>query len=92
MQPTGFKVTQSDLQSGKIDAVSSDGPYSHRPDSGFLEEVGLFFLNRTGVLSMFRERISIEVDEDGNVHARSVSEPSTVVLDQGRNREHILAL
>jgi hypothetical protein len=92
MQPAGFKVTQSDLQSGTINAVSSDGPYSHRPDAGFLEEVGLIFLNLTGVQSKFRERISIVVDDDGNVHARSVSEPSAVVLDQGRNRQHVLTL
>jgi Putative DNA-binding domain len=92
MQPAGFKVTASDPQSGTIDAISSDGPYSHRPDSGFLEEVGLLFLDRTGVLSRFREHISIEVDDDGNVHACSVSEPSTVVLDQGRNRKHVVSL
>lgn len=92
MQPAGFKVTASDPQSGTINAVSSDGPYSHRPDSGFLEEIGLFFLDRTGLLSKFRERISIEIDDDGNVHAHSVSEPSTVVLDQGRNREHVVTL
>jgi Putative DNA-binding domain len=92
MQPAGFKVTASDLQAGTINAVSSDGPYSHRPDSGFLEEIGLFILDRAGVLSKFRERISIEVDRDGNVHARSVSEPNTVVLDRGRNREHVITL
>lgn len=92
MQPTGFKVTASDLQSGIINAVSSDGPYSHRPDSGFLEEIGLFFLDRTGMLSKFRERISIEVDDDGSVHVCSISEPSTVRLDQGRNRKHVITL
>ena len=92
MQPAGFKITASDPRSGVINAVSSDGPYSHRPESGFLEEIGLFFLDRTGVLSKFRERISIEIDNDGNVHACSVSEPSTVVLDQGRNRKHVIKL
>ena len=92
LQPSGFKVMASDLQSGTINAISSDGPYSHRPDSGFLEEIGLFLLSRTGVLSKFRECISIEVDDDSNVHARSVSEPSTVVLDQGRNRKHVITL
>jgi len=92
MQPAGFRVTASDPQAGAINAVSYDGPYSHRPDSGFLEEVGLFFLDRMGVLSKFRERISVEVDDDGNVRVRSVSEPSTVVLDQGRNREHVVTL
>ena len=92
MQPSGFKVTASDVQSGTINAISSDGPYSHRQDSGFLEEIGLFLLGRTNVLSKFRERISIEIDDDGSVHACSVSEPSTVMLDQGRNRAHVVTL
>lgn len=92
MQPSGLLVSASDPQSWTINAISSDGPFSHRPDSGFLEEIGLILLGRVGVLSKFRERISIEVDDNGNVHALSVSEPSTVVLDQGRNREHVVML
>jgi hypothetical protein len=92
MQPSGLVVTTSDLQTGTINAISSDGIFSHRPDSGFSEEIGLLLLKGIGVLSKFRERISVEIDDDGNVHALSVSEPSTVVLDQGRNRKHILML
>jgi hypothetical protein len=52
----------------------------------------LLLLKGTGVLAKFRERISVEIDDDGNVHVRSTSEPSTVVLDQGRNRKHVLTL
>jgi len=92
MQPSGLVITVSDQQSGTIKAISSDGPYSHRPDSGLFEEIGLFFLHGLGVLSKFRECISVKVHDDGSVHALSVSEPGTVVLDQGRNREHVLAL
>jgi len=92
MQPCGLLITGSDPRAGTINAVSSDDPYSHRPDSGLFEEIGLFALERLGLLAKFRERILIEVDEDGNVRALSISEPRTVVLDQGRNREHVLAL
>jgi hypothetical protein len=92
MPAAGLSVTTSDLQSGIVVATSSDGPFSHRPDSGLLEEVGLLVLKGTGVLARFRERVSVEIEDDGNVHVRSTSEPGTVVLDQGRNRNHVLTL
>ena len=92
MQTSGMLITSSDPASGCISATSSDSQFSDRPDSGLLEEAGLLLAHFTGMLSKFRERISVEVDEDGNVHALSVSEPRTVILDQGRNRTHILTL
>ncbi|MBV9450751.1 MAG: hypothetical protein JO345_33160 [Streptosporangiaceae bacterium] len=92
MPTAGLSITTSDPQSGRITALSSDGPYSHRPDSGFFEEVGLLILKGTGVLARFRERISVEIEDDGNVRVHSISEPSTVILDQGRNRKHVLTL
>jgi hypothetical protein len=83
------KITESDQHSGSISAVSPDSQFSSRPDSGFLEETGLIIAGLMGLLSKFRERISIAVDADGRVRALSVSEPRTMILDQGRNRQHV---
>lgn len=92
MPSAGFVITESDPQSGRVIALSSDGPYSHRSDTGFLEEVGLLVLKGAGMSGIFRERISVEIEDDGNVHVRSTSEPRTVVLDKDRNRNHVLTL
>ena len=92
MQLSGFKITASDSRSGSIIAVSGDSQYSSRSDSGFLEEVGLIFADMVGLLSKFRERISVRIGDDGSVHALSVSEPRTIRLDQGRNMQHVLRL
>jgi hypothetical protein len=87
-----LKITVSDPVSGRISAISSDSQFSSRPDSGFLEEVGLLVADLAGFLSKFKERITVTIDDEGNVHALSVSEPRTIRLDQDRNRQHILKL
>lgn len=92
MQLSGFMITASDPQSGSISAVSPDSQYSSRPDSGFLEEIGLIIADLAGLLSKFKERISVRIADDGSVHAISVSEPRTIRLDHGRNRQHVLWL
>jgi len=92
MQLSGFKLTESEQQSGSINATSFDSQYSSRPDSGFFEEVGLIVADLTGATSKFQERISLTVGDDGSVHAISVSEPATVRLDHGRNMQHVLRL
>jgi hypothetical protein len=92
MQTSGLLITSLDLAAGSISATSSDSQFSDRPDSGFFEEVGLILAHFVGVLPKFKERISVNIDDDGSVHALSVSEPRTIILDQGRNRRHILTL
>lgn len=63
-QLSGFKITSPDPQSGSISAISPDSQYSSRPDSGFLEEIGLIITDFTGLLSKFREQISVRIDGD----------------------------
>jgi hypothetical protein len=54
--------------------------------------MGLFVFAGPNARSKFRERVSIEVAADGNVHVLSISEPSFIMGDQGRNREHVITL
>jgi hypothetical protein len=90
--PCGLRLTASDPQSGTISAISSDGPCSYGTNSGLLEEIGLFFFAGPNARSKFRERVSIEVAADGSVHVLSISEPSFIMGDQGRNRKHVITL
>jgi hypothetical protein len=92
IQPSGLLLTASDPQTGTIAATSSDGPFSYGPDSGLLEEIGLFFVAGRNARSKFRERILIEVDAHSDVHVLSISEPSFMMGDQGRNRNHVITL
>lgn len=93
MQLSGLQITASDPETGSITAISSDSQFSLRSDSGFLEEVGVIMADLVGgVLSKFREHITVSIDQTGNVHAISVSRPRTVGHDYGRNGQHILAI
>jgi adenosylhomocysteine nucleosidase len=88
VQLCGFSITSSDSGAFKVEAMA---PYRADPDAGFAEEISAFaveklFTNRVG------EKITLNVDENGCVHAASVSRPKTTLFDQGKNRRHILSL
>ncbi|GAA1022431.1 hypothetical protein Aple_075660 [Acrocarpospora pleiomorpha] len=74
-----------------IQAESTDGQYSDTRDLSFFEEIMVSFVLKRW-LSKFKEKISISVTDDGWVHVESVSQPSTVIIDQGRNVGNVIKI
>ncbi|NLU72233.1 5'-methylthioadenosine/S-adenosylhomocysteine nucleosidase [Streptomyces sp. HNM0575] len=90
MQPCGFSVTSSDPGTFTVHAV-----YQYRespgPNAGVMEGLTALAFNRL-FSGTFGESITLTVDEDGRVHAASISRPKTTLIDGGKNRENVLAI
>lgn len=90
IQPCGFSIRSTNAETFTVEATAS---YDEKtgPDAGLLEELSVFAFKKL-LADRFGANITLTVDEDGRVHAASVSRPRTIVFDQGLNRENILSI
>jgi adenosylhomocysteine nucleosidase len=90
IQPCGFLLKSTDPDTFTVEAFS---PYreAESKNAGLFEELASLAFDRL-FSERFGESITLNVDEEGRVHAVSVSRPKTTLLDQGVNRENILAI
>lgn len=90
MQPCGFSVTSSNPNTFTVQAE-----YHYRettgPNSGLFDGLTAIAFNKL-FSTTFGENITVTVDEDGQVHAASISRPRTTLIDGGKNRENVLAI
>jgi hypothetical protein len=92
LQSAGFTVVQADPGAGRFEATVPESQWTGRTDTGFFEAVGVAMSKAVGFLDRFGERMTVTVSDTGHVHAVSVSQPRTVVFDEGRNKQYVLAL
>jgi adenosylhomocysteine nucleosidase len=90
MQPCGFTI-----KSSQPDTFTIEAEYQYREspgaNAGLFEEFASLAFDKL-LSGRFGESITLTVDEDSRVHAVSISRPKTTLLDQGKNRENILAI